>query len=129
MRKALADTPNIDFSAPTELIKTSIVKVSGLLPSDSTPKSEIISDIFAVPLKTVDGGYKEMHIDSLCGGPVTDATPEESILTVKTPTSKPIIDGYDPEWTKGFFTAIGSYVASTILDKTSTSACERPGAK
>lgn len=66
MRRALADTPNMDFSAPPELIKTQMVKSSGLLPGESTQKEAIISDILAVPLETKDGGYKEVSIDSLC---------------------------------------------------------------
>lgn len=126
MRKALADTPNIDFTPPEGLLKVNIVKSSGLLPNDKTPQGDIVSDIMAVALKTVDEGYKEIQVDSLCGGPVTANTPEESIMVSHVPTAKPIIDGYDPEWTRGFFGAIGSYVLGSVLETTSTTPCDRP---
>ena len=59
----------------------------------------------AVKLDEKDTGNKEVKLDGLCGGPVTANTPEDSIVIGYTPSSKPIVDRYDPEWLKGFFAA------------------------
>mgnify|MGYP006888935165 FL=1 len=62
----------------------------------------------AVKLTDADGGYKDQEIDTLCNGPVSENTPQDSIGHILIPTTKPVIDGYDPAWTTGFFASIGS---------------------
>lgn len=99
MTYALKDYPNTEFKAPSDLFTYQTAKLSGLLSKNG------VTNIMAVKLTENDSGNKEIKIDSLCGGPATEATPEESIVSVFAPTSKPIIDRYDPEWLKGFYAA------------------------
>lgn len=69
-----------------------------------------------------------MQIDTLCNGPLSENTPEEAIKSIYLPADKPIIDGYDPKWTEGFFEAskmgLGSGTGAIVL---SDAPCDRPG--
>ena len=53
-----------------------------------------------------DEGVKEIKIDTLCNGIATDTTPVDAIRLIYIPSGKPIIDGYDPEWTSSFYAAL-----------------------
>ena len=71
-----------------------------------------------------------MQVDTLCNGPVSANTPPEDIATIYIPSSKPIIDGYDPTWTTGFFGAVSSLNTSGSGSTSSTlsdAPCDRPG--
>jgi len=105
MEFALKDLPKEDWKEPSGIYKYTITKASGKLATSTTPDSQKISTIMAVEMKEYDGGMKEERIDTLCNGPVSENTPEASIATMYIPSTKPIIDGYDPAWTAGFFTA------------------------
>jgi len=85
-----------------------IVKSSGKLATEETPKEQVVSTIMAVKFDTYDSGLKEVQIDSLCNGPLSENTPAEAIKTIYVPGSKPVIDGYDPSWTSAFFEAINN---------------------
>lgn len=118
MTFALRDYPNTEFKAPADLFTFETAKLSGLLSSNG------VKNIMAVKLTEQDSGSKELKIDSLCGWVVTDSTPEESIISVYTPTSKPIIDRYDPAWLKGFYAAAN--ISASEWTRNTNSACERP---
>lgn len=118
MTYALKDYPNAEFKAPSDLLTFYTAKLSGLLSKNG------VANIMAVKLTENDSGNKETKIDSLCGGPITDKTPEDAIISIYTPTSKPIIDRFDPEWLKGFY-RVANLNASEGT-KTSNNPCERP---
>lgn len=86
----------------------------------------------ATKLTDYDGGLREMRIDTLCNWPVSENTPESFIKTVYIPAEKPIIDGFDPAWTSGFFEALktGGKTDEQNPDRVPTyseAPCERPG--
>ena len=83
-----------------------IVKTSGKLATRDTPKDQTISTIMAIKFDDYDEGVKEIKIDTLCNGIATDTTPLDAIKLVYIPSGKPIIDGYDPEWTSSFYAAL-----------------------
>ena len=103
-----------------------IAKASGKLATEKTTAEQKISTIMAVEMDEYDDGMKEERIDTLCNGPVSENTPEASIATIYIPSAKPVIDGYDPSWTAGFFTAAGTITGSGEVER-SSSPCERPG--
>ncbi len=85
----------------------------------------------AVKLDSYDTGIKEIQIDILCNGPVSETTPAEDIRTSYAPATAPIIDSYDPEWTKGFYEAtrmlLGDDTNGTgSITKFSDAPCIRP---
>ena len=106
METALKALPKEEFKKPKDVYTYNIVKTSGKLATKNTPESQVISTIMAVKLDEYDDGQKEVQVDTLCNGPVSENTPPDAIATLYIPSSKPIIDGYDPEWTSGFFAAI-----------------------
>lgn len=118
MTYALKDYPNIDFKAPKWLYTYKTDKYSWLI-SDNW-----VTNITAVELKEKDSWTKELKIDSLCNWIVTDKTPEDSIITLQIPNSKPIIDGYDPEWLKWFYKAVDIKTSESI-GKISDKECVR----
>lgn len=126
MEFALKDLPKEEFKKPEGIYSYTIVKASGKLATDSTPDEQKISTIMAVKFNQYDEGMKEEKIDILCNGPVSENTPPESIGTVYIPSTKPVIDGYDPAWTAGFFQAAGILSGTGKLEK-SEAPCERPG--
>lgn len=119
MTFAHKDIPNTDFKAPKGLFTYKTSLLSGLLSSSG------VNNIMAVELNEKDTGGKEISIDTLCGGPATEATPEDMIKKVFVPTAKPIIDRFDPEWLKAFYQAANKS-ALAYNGQTSTEPCERP---
>lgn len=119
--------PKEDWKKPEGIYTYTISKTSGKLATDSTPDSQKISTIMAVKLTDADWGYKDQEIDTLCNGPVSENTPQDSIGHILIPTTKPIIDGYDPAWTTGFFASIGSSFSWSGDILSSELPCERPG--
>ena len=106
MEFALKDLPKEEFKKPKDIYTYDIVKTSGKLATKDTPKDQVVTTIMATKLTDYDGGLRETRIDTLCNGPVSENTPESFIQTVYIPAEKPIIDGYDPAWTSGFFEAL-----------------------
>ncbi len=106
MEFALKDLPKIDWKKPEWLYTYSIVKTSGKLATRDTPKDQTISTIMAMKFDDYDEGVKEIKIDTLCNGIATDTTPVDAIRLIYIPSGKPIIDGYDPEWTSSFYAAL-----------------------
>ncbi|MDQ1343709.1 MAG: Peptidoglycan glycosyltransferase [Patescibacteria group bacterium] len=78
---------------------------------------------------------KEVEVDSLCNGKVTDATPPDAVKRGYLININPIIDAYDPDW----LVPIKSWVRSeagtayfaeakgTIITDYKDEVCERPG--
>lgn len=132
MEFALKNLPKLEFEKPKWLFTYNIVKSSGRLARSDTPEDQTVSTIMAVKLDEYDGWLKELTIDSLCNGPVSENTPPEDVKTVYVPSSAPIIDGFDPTWTAGFFEAsrmvLGDDSTGTwTVQKYSDAPCERPG--
>jgi penicillin-binding protein 1A len=127
---ALKDKWNTWWKKPTWVYSYNIVKSSGKLATEETPKEQVVSTIMAVKFDTYDSGLKEVQIDSLCNGPLSENTPAEAIKTIYVPWSKPIIDGYDPSWTSAFFEAINNpkwFTGSVSISwQQTTEPCERP---
>ena len=128
MEFALKDLPKEDWKKPDWVYNFTIAKASGKLATESTPNEQKISTIMAVKATEYDDGMKELLIDTLCNGPVSENTPESSIMKIYIPSAKPIIDGYDPEWTAGFFEALNKWTGSgsTARPEHSDIPCERP---
>lgn len=66
----------------TEVKKVTIAKNSGKLASESTPESYKISTLAYINTAPTqfDNGAKEIQVDSLCYGKVSDLTPPEDII-------------------------------------------------
>ena len=98
MTYALKDLPKEEFKKPKDVYTYNISKLSGNLATKDTPENLIRSTIMAVKLETYDGGLNTVEVDTLCNGIVTPETPPDARATLYIPTTKPIIDGYDPAW-------------------------------
>lgn len=129
MEFAHKNLPKEEFKKPKDLYTYDIVKTSGKLATKDTPKDQVVTTIMAVKLNDYDGGLRSMEIDTLCNGPVSENTPEAFRKTVYIPAEKPIIDGYDPAWTSGFFEAIKWWAPKEWEESPTYSdePCERPG--
>jgi penicillin-binding protein 1A len=131
MEFALKNLPKEEFEKPKTLFTYNIVKTSGKLATENTPKNQIISTVMAMKLTEYDEGFKEVQIDTLCNGPISENTPPESIKTLYIPNSKPIIDGFDPTWLPWFYEALKLVWSGTGSSTESQTAmrdtpCERP---
>ncbi len=130
MEFAHKDLPKEDWKKPEGLYTYTIAKASGKLAIENTPDEQKISTIMAVKLTEYDDGFKEEKIDTLCNGPLSENTPPWAIGSILIPSAKPIIDGYDPEWTRWFFEAIGMiwwWSGSANPITRSNTPCDRPG--
>ncbi|MCS6983188.1 MAG: transglycosylase domain-containing protein [Candidatus Absconditabacterales bacterium] len=86
----------IDSSQTHRQIETtslSINKITGLLPSSSTPESLIVQTlgyVHSLP-KQVDPQFTPISVDSLCNGMVSDFTPPEEVVTAYVVASLPSV--------------------------------------
>jgi len=87
-----------EFKKPDSIISATISQTSGRLASESTPENLRITSIFAVKPTEYEGGSKEIEVDSLCNGKVTDNTPKDAIKKWYLINVNPIIDSYDKSW-------------------------------
>ncbi len=126
MTFALKDLPKEEFKKPKDVFTYNISKLSGYLATKDTPQDLIRSTLMAVKLDTYDGSMEGTEIDTLCYGPTTAETPEDARLTIYIPTTKPIIDGYDPEWYAGYLSASRTYNVWTGSLDISKEPCIRP---
>ncbi len=130
MEFAHKDLPKEDWKKPDGVYSYVIAKASGKLATAETPDEQKITTITAVKLTEYDNGLKEEKVDTLCNGPLSENTPPWAIGTIFIPSASPIIDGYDPTWTTGFFDAvnmISSGSGTTSILTRSSKPCERPG--
>ena len=127
MEFALKDLPKEDWKKPDWVYSFTIAKASGKLATETTPDEQKVSTIMAVKATEYDDGMKEVLIDTLCNGPVSENTPESSIVKIYIPSAKPIIDGYDPAWTEWFFQSLNKWGWSGgSIPAHSDTPCERP---
>ncbi len=127
MTFALKDLPKEEFSKPKDIYTYNISKVSGHLANKDTPKELVVSTIMAFKLETYDGGLDAIEIDTLCHGIATPDTPPDARTIIYVPTTKPVIDGYDPSWFEGFLAASRKQTEGTGSLKISEEPCLRPG--
>lgn len=113
MEFALKDLPKVEWKKPEWIYTYNIAKTSGKLATKNTPEDQVVSTIMAVKLNEYDEWSKEIKIDTLCNGAVTDATPPDAIKTIYIPSGKPVIDGYDPAWTSSFFESLKKWGTGT----------------
>lgn len=69
----------MQFKKPDSVYTATISTISGKLASESTPDEYRVSSIFAVKPTKYESAGKEVEVDSLCNGKVTDETPEAAI--------------------------------------------------
>jgi penicillin-binding protein 1A len=128
MEFALKDIPKTDWKKPEWIYTYNIVKTSWKLATKNTPESQIISTIMAVKLEEFDDWVKEIEIDTFCNGKVTDETPIDAIQTLYIPAWKPVIDGYDPDWTSSFYATLKRWSSWSLLSENkeyTDTPCER----
>ena len=126
MTYALKDLPKEEFKKPKDVYTYNISKLSGNLATKDTPENLIRSTIMAVKLETYDGGLNTVEVDTLCNGIVTPETPPDARATLYIPTTKPIIDGYDPAWYEWFLAASRKQANSTGSIEIWKEPCIRP---
>lgn len=126
MEFALKDLPKEDWKKPDGVYSYTIAKLSGKLATDTTPEDQKVSTIMAVKLDEYDEGFGEKEVDTLCNGPVSPDTPPGAIGKILIPSAKPVIDGYDPAWTEGFFQAINGSASGSTFVMPTDKPCERP---
>jgi len=83
MAAAHADLPVQEFEIPAQIVQRSISRVTGKIPTDSTPIEDIVVETFAsynVPLK-VDDGYTTLIVDAASGLLPTAFTPASARVT------------------------------------------------
>ncbi|MDP2091228.1 MAG: transglycosylase domain-containing protein [Candidatus Gracilibacteria bacterium] len=89
---------NEKWKKPSSVKEIFISEISGLLPDpEKTDKSMIISSLFVNTPTTYDRSYKQVEVDTLCNGKVTEKTPIAAIKKV-TVLELNDIDPTNPEW-------------------------------
>lgn len=79
MEFAHKNLPKETFTKPDSVFSATISQISGKLATESTPDKLRITSLFAVKPTEYEGSFKEVQVDSLCNGKVTDNTPSEAI--------------------------------------------------
>jgi penicillin-binding protein 1A len=126
MTYALKDLPKEEFKKPKAVYTYNISKISGHLATKDTPEDLIRSTIMAVKLETYDNGLEAIEIDTLCHWIATNETPADARSTIYIPTTKPIIDGYDPTWFEWFLAASRKQSEGTGSLEIWKNPCTRP---
>lgn len=123
------------FKKPDSVYSATISGISGKLASENTPPEKRVASIFAVKPTAYENSVKQVEVDSLCNGKVTEATPINAIKKGYLLSTNPIIDSYDPDWLasirswvssdagKAYFGDVKGNVITDYQDKV----CERPG--
>jgi len=118
------------FQKPDSVYSATISRISGRKATANTPENMRVTTLFAVAPSEFENSVKEIEIDSLCGGKVTDSTPQDAIKKGYLVSVSPIIESYNKSWLKGIqgsFTAGSTIPSGNILFAAPTEACERPG--
>ena len=90
--------PVIQFKKPASVTSSTISNITGKLVTDGTPDGSRVSSLFAVKPTKYESTGKEVTVDSLCNGRVTERTPADAIRTGVLVDFTPIIESYDPTW-------------------------------
>lgn len=69
------------FKKPDSVTSATISSITGKLASESTPSTNRVTGLFAVKPTKYESAGKEVTVDALCNGKVTDETPKEAIKT------------------------------------------------
>ncbi len=135
MEYAHKGLPVMQFKKPDSVYSATISSISGKLASDNTPDEYKITSIFAVKPTKYENSAKQVEVDSLCNGKVTDATPAAAVRKGYLMDIDPIIESYDPSWLKSTrrwatSEAGNAYFASgsTLITSYSDQVCVRPSA-
>lgn len=134
MEAAHKKLPKEVFKKPDSIFSATISQISGRLASDSTPDNLRVTSIFAVKPTEYEGGMKQVEVDSLCNGKVTDQTPRDAIKQVYLSSGiNPVIDSYDKAWMPPIYGWLKSEAgqayfnsASSIVSEVSDEVCVRP---
>lgn len=125
--------PKETFKRPEGVYSATISKISGKLVGTSTPDSLRVSSIFAVKPTEYENSLKEVEVDMLCNGKVTDKTPESAIKRGYLMNANPIIDSYDPtwlgpvrSWLAGSASGDGSADYANLITEAKDITCDRP---
>lgn len=135
MEFAHRNLPKEPFKKPDSVYTATISSISGKLASDNTPEGYRVTSIFAVKPTAYENSMKEMEVDSLCNGKVTDATPPDAVKKGYLINVNPIIDSYDTEWLGSIKSWVKSEAGSAyfadakgaIITDYQDQVCERPG--
>lgn len=90
--------PVMEFKKPEGIYTATISSVTGKLASDSTPPGNRVTGMFAVKPTKYESAGKEVTVDALCNGKVTDDTPAEAVKTGVLIDLEPIVESYDSTW-------------------------------
>jgi hypothetical protein len=81
MVEATKDTPNEQFDKPEGIKYVQVSKRTGKLPSENTPKEDVVTEVFAsfsVP-REYDNSYELVKIDKVSGKLATEFTPPDAV--------------------------------------------------
>ena len=92
MEYALKNFPKEDWKKPESIYSYTTARMSGKLATESTPDEQKVSNITAVKLTEYDEGMKQIEVDTLCNGPISENTPPGSRGIIDVPSATPIID-------------------------------------
>ncbi len=131
MTFAHKDLPKMTFEEPSSVIHATISKLSWKLATKSTPANLRVTSIFAIKPKEYDSTWlKEVEVDALCNGKVTDQTPLSAIKKVYIADSYPIIDSFVKSWLDWIKRHKTTWTWSELGDNTITwysdEICKRP---
>lgn len=101
--------PVEEFKKPDSVYSATISSITGKLASENTPTANRVTGMFAVKPTKFESAGKEVTVDSLCNGKVTDATPTEAIRTGMLVDLEPIIESYDPSWVASTRNWVGAH--------------------
>lgn len=135
MEFAHRNLPKEQFKKPDSVYSATISTISGKLASENTPEGYRVTSIFAVKPTAYENSMKEMEVDSLCNGKVTENTPADAVKKGYLINVNPIIDSYDTEWLGSIKSWVKSEAGSayfaeakgTIITDYQDQVCERPG--
>lgn len=135
MEYAHRNLPKETFKKPDSVYSATISSISGKLASENTPEGFRVSSIFAVKPTAYENSMKEIEVDSLCNGKVTEATPPDSVKKGYLINVSPIIDSYQAEWLNSIKswvrseagTAYFAEAKGNIITDYQDKVCERPG--
>lgn len=98
-----------EFKKPDSVYSATISTITGKLAGDKTPSGNRVTGLFAVKPTKYESAGKEVTVDSLCNGKVTDDTPTEAIKTGILVDLEPIVESYDPSWVASTKNWVGSH--------------------
>lgn len=135
MEFAHRNLPKEQFKKPDSVYSATISTISGKLASENTPESFRVTSVFAVKPTAYENSMKEIEVDSLCNGKVTESTPADAVEKGYLINVNPIIDSYETDWLGPIKSWVRSEAGSAyfaeakgnIITDFEDKVCERPG--